>query len=319
MSASKTNDDNRVLCGVKCDQKAYNDFALRKYKVPNDFNGAGERTLYQIEFFSRCKDYQRDYPEFVEACKKICETAAKEILQYYAAKDGREEFKIMKHENFSGYLKDLQEIYARSAPERAQLKDELEKARKKWVEDEAENRHDEYSLAKAKMDWMDAQKEYKEKCQELQERTIDQIKAVENEFKDHIDDFYSANGCRLDDATVRLLNSGIALTENEINNMVMKNTGNVTMLRLISDHCQKNNIANKMARTYGVVAMRNGRDEMKAFSGVADMIKKSVGENEIDADVWSSARGHFDRLSNEQIAALDNLTVKPAGQGGVQE
>lgn len=319
MSTGKTDDNNRVLCGVRCDQKAYIDFSMRKYKVPHDFNGDGERTLHQIEFFSRCKDYQRDYPEFVDAYKKICETAAKEIRSYYAARDGREEFKVMKHENFSGYLQDLQEIYAKSAPERARLKDKLEMARKKWTQAETENRHDEYSLTRAKMDWMDAQREYKEGCAELQKRTVDQVKAVENEFRDHINDFYSANGCRLDDATVRLLNSGIRLTENEINGMVMKNTGNVTMLRLISDHCEKNSIDNEAARIYGTVARRNGADEMKAFSGVVNMIEKAVGIDERTADVWSPARGHFERLVNEQIAVLDNLTVKPADWGGVQE
>lgn len=218
----------------------------------------------------------------------------------------------MKHDTFDGYLRDLQEIHAKTAPERRALKEKMDAAQKRWEEDQREFKGDEHYLAREKVRYLDAQEEYKESVAELQRRTKEEIQAVQAEYEKHVTDFYSANGNRLDEAAVRLLNSGIKLTDTEIDNMVSQNTGNPTMLRLISDHCEKMGIENKNARVYGSLARKAGVDERDAFKVLADMVEKAVSENEETADIWSKPESHFQRLSDQQIGAMGEFFVRPA-------
>lgn len=220
----------------------------------------------------------------------------------------------MKHDTFDGYLRDLQEIHAKTAPERRALKEKMDAAQKRWEEDQREFKGDEHYLAREKVRYLDAQEEYKESVAELQRRTKEEIQAVQAEYEKHVTDFYSANGNRLDEAAVRLLNSGIKLTETEIDGMVSQNTGNPTMLRLVSDHCEKMGIENQNARVYGSLARKAGADEREAFKVIADMVEKAVSENEVTADIWSKPESHFQRLSDQQIGAMGGFFVRPAGK-----
>lgn len=220
----------------------------------------------------------------------------------------------MKHDTFDGYLKDLQEIHAKAAPERRALKEKMDAAQKRWEEDQREFKGDEHYLAREKVRYLDAQEEYKGNVMELQRRTKEEIQTVQAEYEKHVTDFYSANGNRLDEAAVRLLNSGIKLTDTEIDGMVSQNIGNPTMLRLVSDHCEKMGIENQNARVYGSLARKAGADEREAFKVVADMVEKAVSENEVTADIWSKPESHFQRLSDQQIGAMGGFFVRPAGK-----
>ena len=255
---------NMVLCGVVVDKKIYDEFSAKRYVVPHDFKD-GNRTLWNIEQMAQMSDYKKHYPEFARECKKIVEQAAREIKQHYAATTGRKEFKVMKHDNFEGYLKDLQEIHKSASGERM----------------------------------------------ELQKRTKEDIAAIRGEFEEHIEDFFSANGDRMDDGTIRLLNSGLKLNNNEIDRLVSQNVNNPTMLRLISDHCEKNKIDNQAARIYGTRAKAAGSHETNIFNQVADMIEKATSKDDLSADVWGINKGHFERLSNEAIGNMSAMAVKP--------
>ncbi len=96
--------------------------------------------------------------------------------------------------------------------------------------------------------------------------------------------------------------------------MVSQNTGNPTMLRLVSDHCEKMGIENQNARVYGSLARKAGADEREAFKVIADMVEKAVSENEVTADIWSKPESHFQRLSDQQIGAMGGFFVRPAGK-----
>lgn len=271
-----------------------------------------ERSLDAIEFYAGSADYAKESPELVEEAKRIVGEIRKEIKDYYAAKDGRKEYVAMKHDTFDGYLKDLQEIHAKAAPERRALKEKMDAAQNRWEEDQREFKGDEHYLAREKVRYLDAREEYKGNVMELQRRTKEEIQAVQAEYEKHVTDFYSANGNRLDEAAVRLLNSGIKLTDTEIDGMVSQNIGNPTMLRLVSDHCEKMGIENQNARVYGSLARKAGADEREAFKGIADMVEKAVSENEVTADIWSKPESHFQRLSDQQIGAMGEFFVRPA-------
>lgn len=296
---------NKILFGMVVDEELYKEYQDKKYVIHRD-----EYPLRTIEIMASSKDYDA-YPHLKAQAQGVVEQIQKEIREYYAAKDGRKEYVAMKHDTFDGYLKDLQEIHANVAPERVQLKEKWDQAQKRWQEDQREFKNDEHYLARQKVKFLDAQEEYKNSVKELQRRTQEEIQAVQAEYEKHVTDFYSANGNRLDDAAVRLLNSGIKLTDAEINNMVDQNKSNPTMLRLISDHCDKQGIGNDTTRTYGVFARKAGSDEREAFKAVADMVEKAVSENEITSSVWAEEDSHFKRLSDEQIGAMGGFRVRP--------
>lgn len=304
---------NKLVCGMVVDEDIYDKYNFdkeaggrRKYTLCGQ-----ERSLDAIEFYAGSADYAKKSPEMVAEAKKIAERIQKEIKQYYAAKDGRKEYVAMKHDTFDEYIKDLQEIHAKVAPKRIELKQKWDEAQKRWQEDQREYKGDEYYLTRGKARYLDARKEYKDRVQDLQHWTQEEIQAVQAEYERHVTDFYAANGNRLDDAAVRLLNSGIKLTDAEIDSMVSQNTGNPTMLRLISDHCDKQGIGNDSVRIYGSLARKSGADEREAFKAVAGMVQNAVSTEEITADIWSKPDSHFQRLSDQQIGAMGKFWVRP--------
>lgn len=307
---------DKTVFGMKVDEHLYKKYNFdektgmtRLYMV----NGK-EMSLFATEFYATSTVYAEESPEIAAAARRIMEKVQGEIVDYYAIKEGRKEQTVMKHDTFDGYLKDLQEIHAKAAPERRALKEKMDMAQKRWEENQREFKNDEHFLAREKVCYLDAQEEYKRSISELQRRTWEEVEAVQAEYEKHVTDFYAANGNRLDEAAVRLLNSGIKLTEQEINGLVEQNRSNPTMLRLISDHCEKMEIENRNARVYGSLARKAGADEREAFKVIADMVEKAVSENEVTADIWSKPESHFQRLSDQQIGAMGEFFVRPAGK-----
>ncbi len=303
----------KTVFGMKVDEHLYNKYNFdektgmtRLYMV----NGK-EMSLFATEFYATSTVYAEESPEMAEAARRIMEKVQGEIVDYYAVKEGRKEQTVMKHDTFDGYLKDLQEIHAKVSPERRALKEKMDMAQKRWEENQREFKGDEHFLAREKVRYLDAQEEYKGNVMELRRRTKEEIQAVQAEYEKHVTDFYAANGNRLDEAAVRLLNSGIKLTESEIDGLVEQNRSNPTMLRLISDHCEKMEIENRNARVYGSLARKGGADEREAFKVIADMVEKAVSENEVTADIWSKPESHFQRLSDQQIGAMGEFFVRP--------
>jgi hypothetical protein len=297
---------NKLVCGMVVDEDLYKEYQSKKYVI-----GGREVSVSGIEIMSTSKEYRQGLPEDAKEAKKIAEKIQREIREYYAPKDGRKEYVAMKHDTFGEYLADLQEIHAKVAPERTALKEKMDLAKKRWEENQREFKNDEHFLAREKVKFLDAQEEYKNSIKELQRRTQEEIQAVQAEYEKHVTDFYAANGNRLDDSMVRLLNSGIKLTDAEISNMVGQNMSNPTMLRLISDHCEKMGIENQNAMVFGSLARKAGSDEREAFKTIADMVEKAVSENETTSSVWSKEESHFKRLSDEQIGAVGAFWVRP--------
>lgn len=300
---------NRFICGVAVDEDIYKEYQNRKYKI-----GDEEKPLRTIEIMEKSKDYE-EFPDIQAAAKEIIAQVRQEVKEYYAAKDGREEYIVMKHDTFDGYLKDLQAVHAKVAPERIALKEKWDAAQKRWQETQRNSKIDADDLVRENVKYLDTQEEYKNRIQELKRKTQEEILAVQMQFDKHITDFYSANGNRINDAIVRLLNSGIKLTDSEINNMVEQNKSNPTMLRLISDHCDKQRISNDAVRMYGYSSRKGGEDEREIFQKVASMVMNAVSDNEVTSSVWSQADSHFKQLSDEQIGVIGELPVRPEASG----
>lgn len=294
---------NKLVCGVAVDEELYIKYQDKKYRI-----GKEEYALRTIEIMAASKDYDV-YPYLKAQAQGVVEQIQGEIREYYAAKDGRKEYVTMKHNTFSEYVKDLQEIHSRVTPERRELKEKMDMARKRWEENQREFKGDEHFLAREKVVYLDAQEAYKNNIKELQKRTAEEIQA---EYERHVTEFYTVNGNRIDEPTVKLLKSGIRLTDTEIDNMVNQNKNNPTMLRLISDHCDANRINSQSAMIYGSLARKNGMEEREAFKVIADMVEKAVSEDETTSKVWGAEHSHFERVSNQQIDGMNAYAIQPA-------
>ena len=301
---------NMVLCGVVVDKKTYDEFSAKRYVVPHDFKD-GDRSLWNVEQMAKMSDYKKHYPEFAKECQKIVESAAREIRKFYAGRDFRREFKTMKHDDFTGYIKDLQEIHKKAAAERQRIQSEYDKAAEAWREAQKDATLSDYGKTAAKMKWLEAEQAYKDSVSALKSATNEDIANIRKEFDEHIEDFYSANGNRLDDGTVRLLNSGIKLSDKEIDRLVNQNKSNPTMLRLVHDYCQSKGIENKQARIYGYTARTAGSHENRIFDQVVDMVSRVLTTEDAIAKIWSKEDSHFERLSNDAIRSMAALEVKP--------
>ncbi len=297
---------NKLVCGVAVDEELYIKYQDKKYRI-----GKEEYALRTIEIMAASKDYDV-YPYLKAQAQGVVEQIQGEIREYYAAKDGRKEYVTMKHNTFSEYVKDLQEIHSRVTPERRELKEKMDMARKRWEENQREFKGDEHFLAREKVVYLDAQEAYKNNIKELQKRTAEEIQAVQAEYERHVTEFYTVNGNRIDEPTVKLLKSGIRLTDTEIDNMINQNKSNPTMLRLISDHCDANKINSQSAMIYGSLARKNGMEEREAFKAIADMVEKAVSEDETTSKVWGAEHSHFERLSNQQIDGMNAYAIQPA-------
>ena len=148
---------NKTICGVVVDEEYFKEFMKRNFKVLDKNVKANV-----VEIYATSRDYAENAPEYTEAAQKVREQIRAEIQSYYAAKDGRKEYKAMKHQNFGGYLGDLKELFLQASKEREVLKQKFDKAGETWKREEVETRGNEYEHTKARMDYMEAEKTYKE-------------------------------------------------------------------------------------------------------------------------------------------------------------
>ena len=288
---------NKTICGVVVDEEYFKEFMKRNFKVLDKNVKANV-----VEIYATSRDYAENAPEYTEAAQKVREQIRAEIQSYYAAKDGRKEYKAMKHQNFGGYLGDLKELFLQASKEREVLKQKFDKAGETWKREEVETRGNEYEHTKARMDYMEAEKTYKESVVELGKKYKEAVENVQKEFESHVDDFYAPNGNRIDAPTVALLNSGIKLKASELDKMIVQFDGNPTMLRILGDYSTKNGL-NKESRalSYSHVAMGYGSQEKRLFKQVADFVNSTVDLDERRA--WT----HNEDGRNKGVSMIDGI------------
>lgn len=303
---------NRTICGVIVDEKFYKEFMERKFTVLDKSVKANV-----VEIYATSRDYAENEPEIAEAAQKVREQIRTEIQEYYAAKDGRKEYKAMKHQNFGGYLEDLKELFLQASREREALKQKFDKAGETWKQEEVATRGNEYEHAKARMDYLEAEKAYKNGVLELEKKYKEAVKSVQVEFENHLEDFYLPNGNRIDKATVDLLNSGIKLKAAELDRFLVRFYDNPTMLRVLGDYSTNNGLDKESrALSYSHVARGYGSEEKRIFNRVADFVNSTIELGEKRAWAWNE-KGRNDgiRMIDGAIAEMDGYFVRPQVSG----
>lgn len=299
-----------MLCGVVVDKEGYERFGKKLYSVPNDIVDQKRRlTLEKIEFFANCEDYKKNYPEFVAECKKIIQNAAQEIKSYYAARDGREEYKAMKHSNFTGYLEDIKEVQKEAREKRERLQETLEKAKKEWGENQKATGQSKAWMSYRKSEYLEAEETFKSAVAELGTGTAEKLNQIQKEFEEHLDDFYAPNGSRLDEPTVKLLNSGIQLNPKELDLLMKKYMDNTTMLRLLTQYGEAYEIRTDLLAIAGYYAKLDGKKERELFEGLRNMAEKTIAQDGTTFDVYQR---HFGDMYTNCMADMEKLPVRPA-------
>lgn len=300
---------SRKICGITVDDDFYSEYRKRKFKVLDENVNA-----IIVKEYATAEDIADKYPELAEAAKKVMADIQNEIREYYAAKDGRKEYKAMKHQNFGGYLEDLKKLFLEASRERETLKQKYEKARKTWEREESKNRGNDYERTRAKMAYLEEEKSYKDSIVELEKKYKEAANKVQTEFENHLADFYAPNGLRIDKPTVDLLNSGIKLKTSELDELLAQFYYNPTMLRVLGDYSTKNGLDKKSkALSYSHVAKGYGAEQKRLFNRVIEFVERVYGIEERYSLAWCNEKGRNDgiRMIDGAVAEMDGYFIRP--------
>lgn len=295
----------KILFGIVVDEELFKEYEKKTYRIdgtPYD--------LVMIENLATSKNYART-PELQEEAKKIKEEIQKEIKAYYAKENEKKNPVSVRHQDFVGYLEDLKGIRKTAAEMRIALRNNLERIESEWKRAAKDKNAPEYDVLKLKAEYLENVQANKKKLVELYDSTKQEIHLVKVEFHKHLSDFYCANGARMDDDTVRLLNSGVLLTPNEIDNLVIQNLNNPTMLRLINSYCTKHKMKNHSAAMYGRVAKESGEAEKEVFDNISGYVLRAVSVDPRDVAIWADTDEYFDRYYNTAVEEMENMLIKP--------
>ena len=296
------------VCGIEVDADLFKKYMERKYKILDKEVG-----LNIIEIYATSNEFKTNVPEITEEALKIREEVRNEIKTYYEEKDGRKEYKEVRYKKFSGYLGELKELFLQASLERENIKNKILEIEKVWKNADKMYGNDEYNHAKAKAEFVESKREQEDAINTLNEKYKKSISNIRAEFEKHLNDFYTPNGLRIDKATVDLLNSGIKLDGAEINSILTGFMGNPTMLRIISDYCETNNIKGSNALVFGKVVKENGKKEKVMFEEVAKMVSFVTGNDEQKVNIWTmeSNRNWYSKAVDAEMEKIDNLIIRP--------
>lgn len=296
-----------VIAGIEVSQEVYNDYSTRTYKT-----SVGELPYRTLELYATGAGIAETSPEISEECKAIREQIRAEIA---AENKQVTEMTATKHKEFTGYLEDLGTLYNDATSERKQMVAEHENAIERLnqaVEAAANSGEDSAGFLKAKADRAAEFERYKAATDAFHEKVTLQIDTVRQALEARVSEFYEVDAEKFDDNVIKLLNSGLKLTEHELNGLFNKFADNTTMLRMIADYCEAHDIDKQDAAVYGGRAKSNGSHELALFDDVAERLKYAVGfAGEVSEKVWSPENGHFDNVLTNSINELKNTLVKP--------
>ena len=296
-----------VIAGIEVSQEVYNDYSTRTYKT-----SVGELPYRTLELYATGAGIAETHPEISEECKAIREQIRAEI----AAENKRiAEMNVPKHKEFTGYLEDLGTLYNDATSERKQMVTEHKNAMERLnqaVEAAANSGEDSAGFLKAKADRAAEIERYNAATDAFHEKVSLQIDTVRQALKARVSEFYDVDAEKLDDNVIKLLNSGLRLTEHELNDLFNKFADNTTMLRMIADYCQEHDIDKQDAAVYGHRAKSNGKHEFELFEGIVKSLELATGYgSDVSERVWSPENGHFENLLNNSINELKQTLVKP--------
>lgn len=294
---------NRILAGIVVDEELYEKLVARRYDVSPDWRNV---PLETVEIAADSKDYAK-YPEWQKKCREIVEQVKAEIKKYYSAKDGRKEYKTMRHQDFTGYVDDLRKIQEDMGKKAQSLRGTVEKARNDWKRVTNDKSISELGRAEWKATYLRAEEDFKTAIADLHTEMNEALDRVQEQLQEHLDDFYGPNGSRVDDTTMKLLNAEFPFNEAEFDRLAGRYTDNPTMLRILDQYARAHELSSRMVVTLSYYAKQRGQKEMDYFKGLRELALMAIR----DKGVIPSYQARFDEMVEKTIASLKAIPVRP--------
>ena len=294
---------NRILAGIVVDEELYEKLVARRYDVSPDWRNVPFET---VEIAADSKDYAK-YPEWQKKCREIVEQVKAEIKKYYSAKDGRKEYKTMRHQDFTGYVDDLRKIQEDMGNKAQSLRGTVEKARETWKRVTNDKSISELGRAEWKATYLRAEEDFKTAIADLHTEMNEALDKVQEQLQEHLDDFYGPNGSRIDDTTMKLLNAEFPFNEAEFDRLAGGYTDNPTMLRILDQYARAHELSSRMVVTLSYYAKQRGQKEMDYFKGLRELALMAIR----DKGVIPSYQARFDEMVAKTIASLKDIPVRP--------
>lgn len=209
---------------------------------------------------------------------------------------------------FNEYILEMARLTEEASKQRDEVEATHDKAEKAWKEARsAINVSDSWTSAR-KTEYLLANEEYDKSCIGIYNDLKQKLTALKSEFHIHLKGFYAVTPDRIDNNTIALLNSGIDVSEEEIDRLLFKYRFNTTMIRMISSYAKKNKKGTNLLTAYRLGATSNGTAEMKAFERFEHFCMNAVSTNNAVRRANASC---LDRLGAEALESLDEIVLRP--------
>lgn len=209
---------------------------------------------------------------------------------------------------FNEYILEMARLTEEASKQRDEVEAKHDKAEKAWKEARsAINVSDSWTSAR-KTEYLLANEEYDKSCIGIYNDLKQKLTALKSEFHICLKGFYTITPERIDNNVLALLDSGIDVSEEEIDGLLFKYRFNTTMIRIICDYADRKRMNTKLFQSYFYATRNNGKLEMEAFERFEHFCMNAVAT---DNEVRRANAGCLDRLGAEALESLDEIAIKP--------
>ena len=209
---------------------------------------------------------------------------------------------------FNEYILEMARLTEEASKQREEVEAKHDKAKEAWIKARrAINVSDSWTSAR-KTEYLLANEEYDKSCIGIYNDLKQKLTALKSEFHICLKGFYTITPERIDNNVLALLDSGINISEEEIDGLLFKYRFNTTMIRIICDYARKHSVETNLLPTYSKAVDGCGKLEMKAFERFEGFCANAVAT---DNAVRRANTGCLDRLGAEALESLDEIAIKP--------
>lgn len=276
------------------DADLYNTVKAERYELDQN----GNKNMYNVEQLEGLAEQGN------EEAKAIVDKLNNEVDEMLKKMDsGNYLFKT-----FNEYILEMARLTEEASKQRDEVEAKHDKAEKAWKEARsAINVSDSWTSAR-KTEYLLANEEYDKSCIGIYNDLKQKLTALKSEFHICLKGFYTITPERIDNNVLALLDSGINISEEEIDGLLFKYRFNTTMIRIVANYAIKNKKETKLLTTYRLGVTSNGTAEMKAFERFEHFCMNAVSTNNA---LRRANAGCLDRLGAEALESLDEIAIKP--------
>lgn len=294
--------------GFKLTKEQIEDLESRTFIV-----GGKSYNMRNLWIMANSKDFDK-YPEEQAEAKKVFNALAEELGQAEGEATQPLIADTVKG-GFVDYFLKAKEVHAKIAEQWKKVNEEYQNAKTDYKELKYRHGNDRYFLNQCEAMWLNAQNKYHDETERLKTTLNLEYEKLRTGLNERLVDFYKPNGKSIDNDTVALLNSGIKLSEKEINALADTYKENPTMIRLISGYCENNGIRNGVVLSLNRLATSEGVAEMTVFNKLTELSQSMFTK---DGKHWGEPN-NYEAIFDGKIQTIANSTLHPEDLPQVKE